>query len=451
MKRLVLTGTPSEPVAGMLVCCSSLVNLELHQGDLQPAVLLQMARHPTLCSVSLHGCCVPANCSIGTAEFPAALREIELIEVGSVLELVVVSGPLRVLKVQSCPQLKMLDLKGQREAAVECTVTVSDCTELTEIRGRGGNRTLAVSGLAIDSCPQIPVDDLFLTTTTLKSLQLGMLAQLSHFKLPDLPNLRSLSLDNLLRTLQIEFSANLPDLGKLEMFDLPLLQHVSAAVASFPRLESIELTECPRLSDEALMCLIHAAPNLQTLFLSGCGWIGRVASSTIQHLTSLKLRSCDGLDRLDCTHPELSRLDVDWCTKLSFLIIDAPNLALLHVDGRGCRLKELSLVACELEAASLLNIDACSHLVRVDAPRVREWAIHGCGFSTEHISQFVGGSLQPVSYTHLRAHETPEHLVCRLLLEKKKKKKSLSVATFPIKHKTRPPREEKKIKRDRKN
>eukprot|EP00658_Telonema_sp_P-2_P051882 TRINITY_DN3_c0_g1_i4.p2 TRINITY_DN3_c0_g1~~TRINITY_DN3_c0_g1_i4.p2 ORF type:complete len:100 (-),score=21.08 TRINITY_DN3_c0_g1_i4:16-315(-) len=30
----------------------------------------------------------------------------------------------------------------------------------------------------------------------------------------------------------------------------------------------------------------------------------------------------------------------------------------------------------------------------------------------------------PVSYTHLRAHETPEHLVCRLLLEKKKKKKN---------------------------
>eukprot|EP00658_Telonema_sp_P-2_P023005 TRINITY_DN19216_c0_g1_i1.p1 TRINITY_DN19216_c0_g1~~TRINITY_DN19216_c0_g1_i1.p1 ORF type:complete len:102 (-),score=13.90 TRINITY_DN19216_c0_g1_i1:64-369(-) len=28
--------------------------------------------------------------------------------------------------------------------------------------------------------------------------------------------------------------------------------------------------------------------------------------------------------------------------------------------------------------------------------------------------------LRSVSYTHLRAHETPEHLVCRLLLEKKK-------------------------------
>eukprot|EP01017_Pseudomicrothorax_dubius_P031066 TRINITY_DN3928_c0_g1_i4.p1 TRINITY_DN3928_c0_g1~~TRINITY_DN3928_c0_g1_i4.p1 ORF type:complete len:116 (-),score=2.73 TRINITY_DN3928_c0_g1_i4:19-366(-) len=33
------------------------------------------------------------------------------------------------------------------------------------------------------------------------------------------------------------------------------------------------------------------------------------------------------------------------------------------------------------------------------------------------------GALYPVSYTHLRAHETPEHLVCRLLLEKKKMKK----------------------------
>ena len=28
--------------------------------------------------------------------------------------------------------------------------------------------------------------------------------------------------------------------------------------------------------------------------------------------------------------------------------------------------------------------------------------------------------MDTVSYTHLRAHETPEHLVCRLLLEKKK-------------------------------
>ena len=41
------------------------------------------------------------------------------------------------------------------------------------------------------------------------------------------------------------------------------------------------------------------------------------------------------------------------------------------------------------------------------------------GFITGFSFQWWG--LSPVSYTHLRAHETPEHLVCRLLLEKKKR------------------------------
>src|SRR5665213_2610690 len=35
--------------------------------------------------------------------------------------------------------------------------------------------------------------------------------------------------------------------------------------------------------------------------------------------------------------------------------------------------------------------------------------------------EFMGHSYVPVSYTHLRAHETGRNLVCRLLLEKKKK------------------------------
>src|SRR5678810_957134 len=37
--------------------------------------------------------------------------------------------------------------------------------------------------------------------------------------------------------------------------------------------------------------------------------------------------------------------------------------------------------------------------------------------------QFTTGKSGAVSYTHLRAHETGRNLVCRLLLEKKKKKK----------------------------
>src|SRR5450756_2819970 len=37
------------------------------------------------------------------------------------------------------------------------------------------------------------------------------------------------------------------------------------------------------------------------------------------------------------------------------------------------------------------------------------------------IASIVAYSSMPVSYTHLRAHETRHDLVCRLLLEKKKK------------------------------
>src|SRR5678815_1504006 len=34
------------------------------------------------------------------------------------------------------------------------------------------------------------------------------------------------------------------------------------------------------------------------------------------------------------------------------------------------------------------------------------------------VNLIILGRSNAVSYTHLRAHETPEHLVCRLLLEK---------------------------------
>ena len=49
--------------------------------------------------------------------------------------------------------------------------------------------------------------------------------------------------------------------------------------------------------------------------------------------------------------------------------------------------------------------------------------------------------IYPVSYTHLRAHETGRNLVCRLLLEKKKK---------TIDKKTKKEKKEKKQK-DKKN
>src|SRR5674536_390552 len=56
--------------------------------------------------------------------------------------------------------------------------------------------------------------------------------------------------------------------------------------------------------------------------------------------------------------------------------------------------------------------------------RLHAWLLQIVGALTAHTFMALTcrwRSRPPVSYTHLRAHETPEHLVCRLLLEKKKK------------------------------
>ena len=53
------------------------------------------------------------------------------------------------------------------------------------------------------------------------------------------------------------------------------------------------------------------------------------------------------------------------------------------------------------------------------------WPTHirtdgGPQFRSEFIEFCAAHGITPVSYTHLRAHETGRNLVCRLLLEKKK-------------------------------
>src|SRR5674536_381305 len=79
-------------------------------------------------------------------------------------------------------------------------------------------------------------------------------------------------------------------------------------------------------------------------------------------------------------------------------------------------LKGGSTTPLERERASLLN--------GLRYRGISERVVYAIGAVRRE--DFVPQSLRDsasVSYTHLRAHETPEHLVCRLLLEKKKKNK----------------------------
>ena len=68
----------------------------------------------------------------------------------------------------------------------------------------------------------------------------------------------------------------------------------------------------------------------------------------------------------------------------------------------------------------------------LDAAKDAGTAFVFMGHGTAHVAK-VTYSQMPVSYTHLRAHETGRNLVCRLLLEKKKKNKQTNVLTNEIK------------------
>ena len=59
-----------------------------------------------------------------------------------------------------------------------------------------------------------------------------------------------------------------------------------------------------------------------------------------------------------------------------------------------------------------------------DTPGPAENAFQAADGPAPGLAAYRGAHDRPcaVSYTHLRAHETPEHLVCRLLLEKKNNK-----------------------------
>src|SRR5678816_4076642 len=79
----------------------------------------------------------------------------------------------------------------------------------------------------------------------------------------------------------------------------------------------------------------------------------------------------------------------------------------LAIDGR---------CSCNAPAESLErnSISNCAAGLLSDSS-VHRWNEHWRPSHSASLRILV--STDPVSYTHLRAHETPEHLVCRLLLE----------------------------------
>src|SRR5664280_2968217 len=113
-------------------------------------------------------------------------------------------------------------------------------------------------------------------------------------------------------------------------------------------------------------------------------------------------------------------------TKVNFPMSSGPNMGGLsrkHVV-QGC---EASLKRLGVETIDLYQIHRFDHAVPLDETLaaldllVKGGKVRFIGASSGPAYRFAK-ALAPVSYTHLRAHETVLDLVCRLLLEKKTKK-----------------------------
>ena len=96
-----------------------------------------------------------------------------------------------------------------------------------------------------------------------------------------------------------------------------------------------------------------------------------------------------------------------------------------NLDGKH-DLKELKQELDTLRGVSSVSVNTQNHLVSVDYDssgvtydRI-EHRLNRLGYE---IAADASNIQTPVSYTHLRAHETGRNLVCRLLLEKKKHEK----------------------------
>ena len=118
---------------------------------------------------------------------------------------------------------------------------------------------------------------------------------------------------------------------------------------------------------------------------------------------------------------ELSRAAVALVTQtindLYFVVnvrtVDVPLLSLLKGLVIGLAAALLAAAGPALEATSVPPVSAFRRsVIESKIRRSLPWlTLTGLGLATVSV---------PVSYTHLRAHEAPEHLVCRLLLENTK-------------------------------
>eukprot|EP01017_Pseudomicrothorax_dubius_P044820 TRINITY_DN7626_c0_g1_i7.p1 TRINITY_DN7626_c0_g1~~TRINITY_DN7626_c0_g1_i7.p1 ORF type:complete len:110 (-),score=16.83 TRINITY_DN7626_c0_g1_i7:19-348(-) len=100
------------------------------------------------------------------------------------------------------------------------------------------------------------------------------------------------------------------------------------------------------------------------------------------------------------------------CIRDSTIIFELPSMGTMRLTLKQGS-KAIAMVNIKAEAMTCKEI-------KLNPAQAGDNGSYSCKVSIGNFSVSIQPPFIPVSYTHLRAHETPEHLVCRLLLEKKK-------------------------------
>ena len=137
--------------------------------------------------------------------------------------------------------------------------------------------------------------------------------------------------------------------------------------------------------------------DIAAVFKAGLAWNEKDCSRILCFLPALRE-----------TRKNIQYLTSEEISKIRAALDDHENVLTLRDRAIGMLLMFTGLRACDVSG---MTIDAVN------------WENDRIHIHQQKTKVALELPLSPiaVSYTHLRAHETPEHLVCRLLLEKKKK------------------------------
>ena len=112
------------------------------------------------------------------------------------------------------------------------------------------------------------------------------------------------------------------------------------------------------------------------------------------------------------------------CVRFLARVVDHASAAPHSISGQIALMLQSAGVRTVADFSDTQAVDACGYIAADAVSRLREAALARENGWLDVALPDYSHTHCAVSYTHLRAHETREELVCRLLLEKKKPSKT---------------------------